>query len=75
MVGLTGRLEALEQAYKAFQVERKIVFEHPEYGAVYAHGSFIFLLAPDGSFKTLLPPILGAERIAELVQEYVNEKN
>ena len=75
MVGLTGSLEALEQAYKAFQVERKTVFEHPEYGAVYAHGSFVFLLAPDGSFKTLLPPILGAERIAELVQEYVNEKN
>jgi protein SCO1/2 len=74
MVGLTGSLDALEQAYDAFQVERKIVFEHPEYGAVYAHASFIFLLAPDGTFKTLLPPILSAERIAELVREYVNEK-
>ncbi len=74
MVGLTGGLEALGRAYEAFQVERKIVFEHPEYGAVYAHGSFIFLLAPDGTFKTLLPPILSVERIAELVGEYVNEK-
>ncbi len=72
MVGLTGDEEALEQAYEAFQVERKVVFEHPEHGAVYAHGSFIYLLAPDGSFKTLLPPILSAERMTELVLAYLS---
>jgi protein SCO1 len=74
MVGLTGSEKALEEAYRAFQVERKIVFEHPEHGAVYAHGSFIYLLAPDGTFRTLLPPILSAERMTELVREYMDGK-
>lgn len=74
MVGLTGDQEALEAAYEAFQVERKVVFEHPEHGAVYAHGSFIYLLSPDGDFKTLLPPILSAERMTELVRAYMNGK-
>ena len=74
MIGLTGDEKALEEAYKAFQVERKVVFEHPEHGAVYAHGSFIYLLSPDGNFKTLLPPILSSERMTELVRAYVNGK-
>ncbi len=73
MIGLTGSAAALAGAYKAFQVERKVVFEHPEHGAVYAHGSYTFLLGPDGSFKTLLPPILSPERIAELVKKYADQ--
>ena len=72
MVGLTGETDALQQAYDAFQVTRNVVFEHPEHGDVYAHGSYIFLLGPDGSFQTLLPPVLGAERIAEVVRGYID---
>ena len=71
LVGLTGDQEALAEAYDAFQVERKVVFEHPEHGPVYAHGSYIYLLGPDGGFKTLMPPILSPDRIAELVTRYV----
>lgn len=71
MIGLTGTDAALEAAYRAFQIERNVVFEHPEHGAVYAHGSYIFLLGPDGGFKTLLPPVLSPERIAEVVAGYV----
>ncbi|MDX2287195.1 MAG: SCO family protein [Hyphomicrobiaceae bacterium] len=74
LVGLTGSETALDGAYKAFQVDRKHVFDDPEHGPVYAHGSYIFLLAPDGSFRTLLPPILGPDRIAEVVAGYVSGK-
>lgn len=74
LIALTGTPAQLDEAYKAFQIERKVVFVDPEYGAVYAHGSYIYLLAPDGTFKTLFPPILSPERIAELVHEYVNGK-
>jgi len=74
LVGLTGSEAALEEAYKAFQIERKIVFVDPEHGAVYAHGSYIYLLGPDGAFKTLFPPILSPERIAELVHGYIKGK-
>ena len=72
LVGLTGDIQALEEAYKAFQIEKSLVYEHPDEGPVYAHGSFVYLLDPEGHFKTLFPPILGAERMAEVTAEYVN---
>ena len=75
MVGLTGTPEALQVAYDAFQVEKSLVYEHPTEGPIYAHGSFIYLLGPDGSFQTLLPPIVGPERIAEVTRSYVKGKN
>ena len=70
LVGLTGTPEALDAAYAAFQVEKKLVMEHPTDGPVYAHGSFIYLLDAQGSLETVVPPILGPERIAEIVAGY-----
>ncbi|MEP3274790.1 MAG: SCO family protein [Stappiaceae bacterium] len=72
LVGLTGTEEALAEAYKAFQVEKSLVYEHPTEGPIYAHGSFIYLLGPDGEFKTLFPPVLGSDRIAEVAVEYIS---
>ena len=69
-VGLTGEQPALDAAYKAFSVERKLVFEDPEHGPVYAHGSHIYLLDAQGAFLTLIPPILSPERAAEIVLSY-----
>jgi len=71
MIGLTGSEEALQVAYDAFQVEKSLVYEHPEEGPIYAHGSFIYLLGPDGGFKTLMPPILSSDRMAEVVKSYI----
>ncbi len=71
MIGLTGTQEALAIAYEAFKVEKSLVYEHSEEGPIYAHGSFIYLIGPDGTFKTLMPPILGPERIAEVTRKYV----
>jgi len=71
MVGLTGSEAALDVAYKAFNVEKSLVYVHPEEGPIYAHGSFIYLVGPDGDFKTLLPPIVGPERIAEVAKSYI----
>ncbi|NJM34362.1 MAG: SCO family protein [Rhodomicrobium sp.] len=70
LIGLTGSQDDLAAAYKAFSVEKKLVYVHPEEGPVYAHGTFIYLTGPDGAFKTLMPPVLGAERIADIVQKY-----
>ncbi len=72
MIGLTGSEAALEVAYKAFNVEKSLVYMHPEEGPIYAHGSFIYLIGPDGDFKTLLPPILSPERIAEVAKGYIS---
>lgn len=72
MVGLTGSENALEKAYAAFGVEKSLVYEHPEEGPIYAHGSFVYLLDPEGNFKTLLPPILSPERMAEVTKGYIS---
>ena len=74
MIGLTGSETALGEAYKAFQIQKSLVYVHPEEGPVYAHGSFIYLLDGDGKFKTLLPPIVTPERIAEVTSDYITGK-
>jgi protein SCO1/2 len=54
-----------------FQVEAGQVAETPEGAPLYAHGSFIYLVGRDGVVKSLLPPILSPERIAELMRKYL----
>ena len=71
LVGLTGTPENLDAAYKAFNLEKKFLFEHVDEGAVYSHGSFIYLLGPDGSFKTLFAPVISPVRIAEISAGYI----
>ena len=70
-IGLTGSKPDLQVAYDAFSVEIKHIFDDPEYGPVYAHGSFIYLLDGDGQVLSLLPPILSPEQIADIVRPYV----
>ena len=74
LVGLTGSEVELQVAYDAFGVEKSLVYEHPEEGPIYAHGSFIYLLAPNGDFKTLIPPIVSPDRIAEVTLSYISGK-
>ena len=37
LIGLTGSQDALDAAYKAFSVEKKQVYVHPDEGPIYAH--------------------------------------
>lgn len=69
-VGLTGDEAALNQAYKTFSIDSNLVFEDPQYGAVYAHGSFLYLLDASGGFLTVIPPILSTERVVDLIAAY-----
>lgn len=71
-VGLTGTEAQLEHAYDLFSVERKLIFEDPEFGPIYAHGSHIYLMDAKGDFLTLLPPILAPERVTEIVTSYAD---
>jgi len=69
-IGLTGSESELARVYDLFQVAHEVVFEDPEHGPVYAHGSFIYLLDPAGEVLTLIPPILSAERAAQIVHSH-----
>ncbi len=69
-IGLTGSEEALAAVRKLFQIERKHVFDDPEYGPIYAHGSHIYLMDGEGGFLTFIPPILSPDRGAEIIAKY-----
>jgi len=71
LIGLTGSEAALAEARAVFQVEARQVAETPEGAPLYAHGSFIYLVGRDGVVKSLLPPILSPERMAELMRKYL----
>lgn len=74
-IGLTGDRAALAQAYDAFSVEIKPLFQDPEYGWIYSHGSFVHLLDGEGKTLTLLPPVLGAEETARILRTYLASEN
>jgi protein SCO1/2 len=69
-VGLTGTPEQLQVAYDAYQIETEEVFFDPEYGPVYAHGSFLYLLDAQGTLLTLVPPVVSPEVAAGIVAKY-----
>ncbi len=70
-IGLTGDADALQLAYDAFKVEVEPLFEDPEYGWIYSHGSFIHLLDGNGELLTLLPPILDVDKTAAIARDYL----
>ena len=69
--GLTGSEDALAMARDAFQVDSELVGEDAEGRPIYSHGSFIYLIGGDGKVLTLLPPILGPERMAQILKSYL----
>lgn len=70
LVGLTGSEEELAAVRERFQVKREVVAEDPTGAPIYAHGSFIYFIDADGEVQTMVPPILGPERLADLARKY-----
>jgi len=71
LYGLTGTPEALAATRKAFQVETEIVGTDWFGKPIFSHGSFLYLIGPDGALETLLPPVLGPEHMAKIVKKYL----
>lgn len=70
LVGLTGDREALSDAYGAFQINFEKIMDDTQYGPIYAHTSHIFLLDESGRVLTLIPPVLPAKHVADIVTKY-----
>jgi protein SCO1/2 len=71
LLGLTGTVEQIAAVEKAFHVDAEFVGSNIKGDKVFAHGSYIYLMAPDGEFLTLLPPILDAETMAAKMRAYL----
>ncbi len=71
LVGLTGSHDALSAAAKAYKVSAKLVGWTVKKEPIIEHGSFIYLMGPDGRFVTLYPPILDPAAIADSIRQYL----
>ncbi len=72
LTALTGTAESLASVRKAYHVNTKklppsILTEQ----TVFAHDSYLYLMGSKGEFLTLLPPILSASRMAEIIAAYL----
>lgn len=73
LIGMTGSDGALADVRRKFQVRTEYVGEDIDGNPIYNHGSFIYLLGPDGKFQTLVPPILGPPQMAEIINKYLTK--
>lgn len=71
LLGLTGTEAALTRARRAFGLRAKPVAAMPDGSPIYSHGSYIYLVGPDGGVLTLLPPVLDAGHMAAIVRGYL----
>jgi protein SCO1/2 len=71
LIGLTGRLEALSAAAKAYKVSAKPAGRSWQGTQIIDHGSFVYLMGPDGKFLTLFPPVMTPEAMAKAIGGYL----
>ncbi len=71
LVGLTGTPEAVASARRAYKVDATPVGQSWKGTPLINHGSFLYLMDPDGQLQTILPPVLGPNRMAEIIRRYV----
>ena len=71
LLGLTGSQEALADVRKLFQVEVSYVGEDILGNPIYSHGGFVYLMGPDGALQTVIPPILNADQMADIIEKYL----
>lgn len=72
LIGLTGSPEDLAKVRKLFQVEISEVGRDEKGEPIYAHGSLVYLIGPDGRLQTILPPVFSPEHLAKVIRGYVS---
>lgn len=72
LIGLTGTLERLSAAATGYKVSAKPVGRTFKGTPLIEHGSYIYLMGPDGDFLTLFPPIVAPETIAAALRRYMS---
>lgn len=72
LLGLTGSEDKLAEVRDHYQVEVEFVGEDIFGNPIYSHGSYVYLMGPDGSLKTVIPPILSPEQMADIIRNYLS---
>ena len=72
LIGLTGTPEQLAAARRAYRVGAKATGRDLQGGALFEHGTFIYLLGPDGKFLSLFPPVMPPAALAAAIARYMS---
>jgi protein SCO1/2 len=71
LIGLTGSPEHLAAARRAYQVGAEATGTDLTGGALFEHGTFIYLMGPDGKFLSLFPPVMPPPALAAAIARYL----
>ena len=71
LIGLTGTAEELAAVRRAYKVESAPMGRSWKGTQIFRHGTFVYLMGPDGALLSVLPPVLGPERMAEILRGYL----
>jgi protein SCO1/2 len=71
LVGLTGSPEQLRGVAKAYHVPVKQLWAPPKGKPTFSHGSYIYLMRPDGGFASLFPPVMPVDAIAAAIRRHM----
>lgn len=72
LIGLTGDADAVAAAMESYKVSAKPIGQSWKGTPVISHGSYIYLMGPDGELLTVLPPVFSAEAMAGIIGRYLN---
>ncbi len=72
LIGLTGSPEDLAAARQAYKVGAEATGRDLAGGALYRHGTFIYLIGPDGGFLSLFPPVMPPAALAAAIAPYLS---
>ncbi len=71
LIGLTGTPEQLAAARRVYKVGATATGRDLSGGALFEHGTFIYLMGPDGKFLSLYPPVIDPAALAAAIARYM----
>jgi len=72
LVGLTGDADAVAAAMHSYKVSAKLLGQSWKGTPVISHGSYIYLMGPEGQLLTVLPPVFSSEAVAGIIARYLS---
>ena len=71
LIGLTGTPNALAEVRRAYKVDARPLARSREGTTIFSHGTFVYLMGPDGALLAVLPPIMDSKTMAETIGRYL----
>ncbi len=72
LIGLTGTPDALAEARRAYKVAATPIARSREGTTIFSHGTFVYLMGPDGALLSVLPPVMDSETMAATIGRYLD---